>query len=77
MVQLKPVQQALPVPAYRLQPHPLRILLIYRRLELQVLVKLTLTQVLKGDTTGVAHNKQKMNKALESCVGEIRLNVVP
>lgn len=72
MVQLEPVQQALPVPAYRLQPHPLRILLIYRRLELQVLVKLTLAQVLKG-----GHSKQKMNKALESCVGEIRLNVVP
>lgn len=77
MVQLEPVQQALPVPAYRLQPHPLRILLIYCRLELQVLVKLTLTQVLKGDTTSVEHNKQKMNKALESRVGEIRLNVVP
>lgn len=77
MVQLKPVQQALAVPAYRLQPHPLRILLIYRRLELQVLIKLTLAQVLKGDTTGVEHNKQKMNKALESRVGEIRLNMVP
>lgn len=52
MVQLQPVQQALPVPTDRLQPHPLRILVVHSRLELQVVVKLTLTQVLKDQETG-------------------------
>ena len=42
-VQLQPVEQALPVPAYRLQPHLLWLLLVYHRLELQVVIELTLT----------------------------------
>lgn len=48
MVQLKPVHQALPVPTYGLQAHLLRVLLIDRHLELQVVVELTLAKILKG-----------------------------
>lgn len=53
VVQLEPVQQSLPVPAHRLQPHPLWILIIYCCLKLQVVIKLTLTQVLKDNKTAV------------------------
>lgn len=47
LVQLKPVHQALPVPTYRLQTHFFRVLLIDGHLELQVVVELTLAQILK------------------------------
>lgn len=47
-VQLQPVQQALPVPPDRLQAHLVRLLLVHHSLELQVVIKLTLTQVLEG-----------------------------
>lgn len=45
-VQLQPVHQALLVPAYWLEAHLLRVLLIDRHLELQVVIKLTLAEIL-------------------------------
>lgn len=46
LVQLKPVHQTLPVPTNWLQAHLLWILLIDSHLELQVVIKLTLAEIL-------------------------------
>ena len=48
LVQLEPVHQTLSVPTYGLQPHLLRVLLIDHQLELQVVIELTLAEILKG-----------------------------
>lgn len=66
VVQLQPVHQTLLVPTYRLQTHLLRILLVDRCLEFQVVIKLTLTKILKSmgeksEETRTEEEKKKMD----------------
>lgn len=48
LIQLHPVQQTLPVPTNGLQSHLLWILVVDHHLELEVIVKLTLAEILRG-----------------------------
>lgn len=57
LVQLKPVQETLAVPADGLQTHLLRVLLIDGHLEFEVIIKLTLAEILKGDGSQTVSTK--------------------